>query len=99
MHLRSISANEKHPRAMHAVISQPMNTGFEGADIQICNDIIAIVVRISNIPRVIIWQWTTGKLLMVNLWRPKPLKSQNSDEFPIRLNFSPVLSVTLTTFL
>lgn len=43
-----------------------MKTGFEGAEIQICDDVIAIVVRIHNIPRIIIWQWTTGNLLLVS---------------------------------
>lgn len=43
-----------------------MKTGFEGAEIQICDDIIAIVVRIHSIPRVLMWQWTTGKCMMVS---------------------------------
>lgn len=66
IHLRSISTNKAHPFATVPVLTQMIKSSFDGAVIQICDDIIAILVRVHTTPRLFIWQWTTGKQLVVS---------------------------------
>lgn len=65
VHLRTISTNKSHPAAMLSTLVHGMKLRFDGTAIYICDDIIAIVVRVHNVSRVMIWQWTTGQLLLV----------------------------------
>ncbi|KAH8111595.1 hypothetical protein DFH11DRAFT_1690281 [Phellopilus nigrolimitatus] len=67
VHLRTISTNANHPLASAPVLKHSLKAPFEGAEMQICDDVVAIFIRILNVPRLLIWQWTTGKLLVHEL--------------------------------
>ncbi|THH03402.1 hypothetical protein EW145_g6285 [Phellinidium pouzarii] len=48
VHLRTISTNEKHPTTSVPVITQSLKASFDGAEIQICEDVIAVVSELSS---------------------------------------------------
>lgn len=39
---------------------------FDRATVQICDDVLAFFLFVRSVPRVLIWQWTTGILLVVS---------------------------------
>lgn len=39
---------------------------FDRATVQICDDVLALFLFVRSVPRVLIWQWTTGILLVVS---------------------------------
>ncbi|EJC99542.1 uncharacterized protein FOMMEDRAFT_142765 [Fomitiporia mediterranea MF3/22] len=86
VHLRTIPLNERHPAAAVPILSQPMRSSFDGAEIQICDDIIAILVRVHSIPRLVIWQWTSGKLLVSETFCSQSLRSM--DDFSLLSNYA-----------
>lgn len=65
VHLRTISSNKSHPSALLPLLVCGMKARFDGTSIQICDDIVAVVVRVHGVPRLMIWRWTTGQLLVV----------------------------------
>lgn len=67
MHLRTMSTNQVHPRAAVSVLRHTMEESFMGSVIQICDDVVALFFWIHGIPRLLIWQWTEGTLLVVSV--------------------------------
>ncbi|KAL5513947.1 hypothetical protein ACEPAG_2708 [Sanghuangporus baumii] len=85
VHLRSISTNRSHPSATVPVLTQTMKSSFDGAVIQICDDIIAILVRVHTTPRLFIWQWTTGRQLVSET---NAHNCRNMDDFSLLSNYA-----------
>ena len=61
-----MSTNETHPKALNPFLSVQLSCAFDAVTLQICDDIIAVFVNVQTIPRVFVWQWTTGRLLVAS---------------------------------
>ncbi|KAI5115202.1 hypothetical protein M0805_008174, partial [Coniferiporia weirii] len=70
IHLRTLSTNKVHPLSLVPVLTHGLKAIFDMTELQICDDVIAVFTRIHNVPKLLIWQWTTGKMLVSELNSP-----------------------------
>ncbi len=63
--LHTISGNRPHPEAAVGQLSVPISSGnYESAFIQIADDVIAMFFWMHD-PALVIWNWRTGKVIVV----------------------------------
>jgi hypothetical protein len=65
INLRTISTNATHPQASVPVLHHDTQYAISNAFIQIVDDVVGMFLWTFG-PRVIIWNWKTGNLLVVS---------------------------------
>lgn len=65
INLRTISSNLSHPQASVPILRHVTQFTISNAFIQIVDDVVGTFLWASG-PRVIIWNWKTGNLLVVS---------------------------------
>jgi hypothetical protein len=66
INLRTISSNVTHPHAAVSILRHYAQFTISNAFIQIVDDVVGTFLWASG-PRVIIWNWKTGNLLVVSV--------------------------------
>ncbi|KLO10377.1 hypothetical protein SCHPADRAFT_832626 [Schizopora paradoxa] len=83
VHLKTISTHKQHPIPRHPVLTRDLETPFDGAIVQICKDVLAVFLMVQGSPRVLIWHWIEGVLLVAKTG-PEPFHF--ADDFSLLSN-------------
>ncbi|TDL18188.1 hypothetical protein BD410DRAFT_506428 [Rickenella mellea] len=80
LNLLTISTHTPHPLAAHVSLTYGLEEPFSGSIIQICDDVVALFFWVNGVPRLLIWEWRRGVLVVE---RTDPDEHRYIDDFSL----------------